>query len=198
MGPMKPPGHEGSSFRPDGRASHRRPDGGRRLWRRMGLRSTLTGVLLLLVLGGCHIPRWPVAGEISSPFGLRSGSGVLPSTHHGVDIPLPEGTPVRAALPGRVRFAGTMTGYGEVIWLEHRRGTLTVYAHLSRIDVSTGAEVDHRQVIGLSGATGRVTAPHLHFEVWMGGRPVDPVHVMGPRPRPSTGRGRTTTGSSGL
>lgn len=150
------------------------------------LRLLVPGLLLGLLLAGCHIPRWPVAGDISSPFGLRSGSGFLPSTHHGVDIPLPEGTPVRAALPGRVRFAGTMSGYGQVIWLEHPRQSLTVYAHLSRLDVATGEQVDHRQVIGLSGATGRVTAPHLHFEVWMGGRPVDPVHVMGPRPRPRT------------
>lgn len=143
---------------------------------------TVIAILTALMMAGCSVPRWPANGQISSPFGLRSGSGILPSVHHGIDIPMPEGTPIRATLPGRVRFAGTMSGYGNVIWLEHRRGTLTVYAHLSDMAVTTGQEVDHRQVIGRSGSTGRVTAPHLHFEVWMGGRPVDPVHVLGTRP----------------
>jgi murein DD-endopeptidase MepM/ murein hydrolase activator NlpD len=90
-----------------------------------------TLALLLLVLGGCTVPRWPVDGDLSSPFGLRvRSSAILPSVHHGVDIRAPTGTPVHAVLPGRVRFAGTMGGYGKVIWLEHRFGTLTVYAHL--------------------------------------------------------------------
>jgi murein DD-endopeptidase MepM/ murein hydrolase activator NlpD len=122
-----------------------------------------------------------VEGEMSSPFGLRF-RGILPSVHHGVDVPLPVGTPVRAVLPGRVRFAGEMRGYGRVVWLEHRRGTLTVYAHLSELRVRTGENVRRDQEIGRSGATGDITGPHLHFEVWKGGRPVDPVHFLGRRP----------------
>ncbi len=132
-------------------------------------------------MAGCSIPHWPVQGQISSPFGMRF-MGTLPSVHHGVDIPLPVGTPVHAVLPGRVRFAGTMSGYGNVIWLEHSRGILSVYAHLDRIEVSTGAQVEHRARIGTSGATGNVTGPNLHFEIWKGGRPVDPVHFLGGRP----------------
>lgn len=110
--------------------------------------------------------------------------GTLPSVHHGVDLRAAPGTPVRAMLPGRVRFAGEMRGYGRVVWIDHRRGAMTVYAHLSEVQVRTGERVDHRQILGLSGATGDVTAPHLHFEVWKGGRPVDPVPFLGGRPSP--------------
>ncbi len=140
--------------------------------------------LVPLLLAGCALPRWPVQAEMTSPFGLRSGGGLLPSVHHGVDLRVPTGTPVVAVLPGRVRFAGEMSGYGQVIWLEHSRGALTVYAHLSRIQVRAGDRVSRDEQIGLSGATGRVTAPHLHFEVWKGGRPVDPVPFLGRRPSP--------------
>jgi murein DD-endopeptidase MepM/ murein hydrolase activator NlpD len=139
---------------------------------------------LLVTLPGCGVPRWPVEAEMTSPFGLRFRT-TLPSVHHGVDLRVPTGTPVRAILGGRVRFAGQMGGYGQVIWLEHRRGTLTVYAHLSQIQVRAGDRVGRDQQIGLSGATGNVTAPHLHFEVWKGGRPVDPVQFLGRRPSPA-------------
>ncbi|TVR54267.1 MAG: M23 family metallopeptidase [Gemmatimonadales bacterium] len=147
------------------------------------LPSILLALGLLLSLPGCGLPRWPVQAEMTSPFGLRF-MGTFPSAHHGVDLRVPTGTPVLAVLGGRVRFAGEMGGYGQVIWLEHARGALTVYAHLSQIQVRTGEEVRREQQIGLSGATGRVTAPHLHFEVWKGGRPVDPVQFLGRRPSP--------------
>jgi murein DD-endopeptidase MepM/ murein hydrolase activator NlpD len=142
-----------------------------------------TWVIVLLVLSGCAIPRWPADGTLTSPFGMR-WSGILPTVHRGVDLAMPVGTEVRAMTRGRVRFAGEMRGYGRVVWLEHpRRSMLTVYAHLSEIHVRTGEEVDHRQVIARSGATGNVTGPHLHFEVWVHGRPVDPVPFLGGRPR---------------
>ncbi|TVP49845.1 MAG: M23 family metallopeptidase [Gemmatimonadales bacterium] len=156
--------------------------------RRTG-RSLLAGLVVLLVTAGCSIPRWPLDGPMSSPFGLRVRSGaILPTVHHGVDIPVPTGTPVLAALPGNVRFAGVMGGYGNVIWLEHRGGALTVYAHLSTMSVRTGDRVRGRQEIARSGATGNVSGPHLHFEVWKGGRPVDPVQALGRRPRLTGGR----------
>jgi murein DD-endopeptidase MepM/ murein hydrolase activator NlpD len=101
---------------------------------------------------------------------------------------MPTGTPVLAMLPGTVRFAGVMGGYGNVIWLEHRGGILTVYAHLSEVTVRTGDRVTARELVGLSGASGNVSGPHLHMEVWKGGRPVDPVQVLGRRPRPSADR----------
>jgi murein DD-endopeptidase MepM/ murein hydrolase activator NlpD len=85
---------------------------------------------------------------------------------------------------GRVRFAGVMRGFGNVIWIDHRAGLLSVYAHLSEIGVRQGDRVDSGAVIGRSGASGSVTAPHLHFEVWRWGRPVDPIPILGGRPRP--------------
>jgi len=82
----------------------------------------------------------------------------------------------------RVRFAGTMSGFGNVVWLDHGGTILSVYAHLSSISVRQGDFVRRGEIVGLSGATGNVTAPHLHFEVWRGGREVDPVPLFGGPP----------------
>jgi murein DD-endopeptidase MepM/ murein hydrolase activator NlpD len=149
--------------------------------RRPRLRAVLIPGLVLALLAGCGIPRWPVEGPVTSPFGLR-WSGIMPRVHHGVDIRVPEGTPVHAMAAGQVRFAGRMGGYGNVVWIDHRRDMITVYAHLSRIEVRTGDRIERREVIGLSGSTGSVTAPHLHFEVWKAGRPVNPVPFLGSAP----------------
>ena len=130
---------------------------------------------------GCSLPRWPVDGRPSSGYGLRM-RGAWPDVHHGIDFPLPTGTPVRSMASGRVRFAGTMSGFGNVVWLDHAGGILSVYAHLSAIHVRAGAGVGAGDVVGLSGASGDVTAPHLHFEVWRWGRPVDPVPALGGLP----------------
>jgi murein DD-endopeptidase MepM/ murein hydrolase activator NlpD len=130
---------------------------------------------------GCSGLRWPVDGRPSSGYGLRT-RGIWPDIHHGVDFAVPEGTAVRAMARGRVRFAGAMSGYGNVVWLDHGRDVLSVYAHLSRIDVPAGGNVERGQILGTSGATGDVTAPHLHFEVWRWGRPVDPIPLMGGLP----------------
>lgn len=138
-------------------------------------------ILLALAAGACAIPRWPVEGPITSPFGLRM-RGILPSVHRGVDIGVPSGTEIRAMADGRVRFAGVMRGFGNVVWIDHGGEVLTVYAHLSRILVQQGEEVDGGDVLGLSGSSGDVTSPHLHFEVWRWGREVDPVPLLGGRP----------------
>ena len=82
----------------------------------------------------------------------------------------------------RVRFAGVMSGFGNVVWLDHGASLLSVYAHLSSISVREGELIRRGELVGLSGATGDVTAPHLHFEVWRGGHEVDPVPLMGGRP----------------
>jgi murein hydrolase activator len=137
--------------------------------------------LLLLLLAACALPRWPVDAPLTSPFGVR-WNGVVPSLHRGVDLGVPTGTPVRAMADGTVRFAGAMSGYGEVIWLDHGGEVLSVYAHLSRIDVSRGDAVGDRQVLGLSGSSGNVSGAHLHFEVWRWGREADPVMLLGGRP----------------
>ncbi len=147
-----------------------------------------TAVFLLMagpcLASGCSIPRWPVDGPLVSPFGIRF-QGLKPDLHRGVDIRVPEGTEVRAMKGGRVRFAGTMSGYGRVIWLDHPGEVMTVYAHLSVIRVEAGQLVEGSQVIALSGRSGNAAGPHLHFEVWRRGREVDPVPLLGGFPRGS-------------
>jgi murein DD-endopeptidase MepM/ murein hydrolase activator NlpD len=144
-----------------------------------------TRALFLLVLiptlilpAGCSIPRWPVRGALQSPFGFRT-RGFSLDLHRGVDIDVPDGTEVRAMKDGRVRFAGIMRGYGQVIWLDHPGSIMTVYAHLSAVYVRAGEDVQGGQVIAASGHSGDVTGPHLHFEVWRHGREVDPVPLLG-------------------
>jgi len=134
-----------------------------------------------LFAGACTIPRWPVEGPMTSPFGVRWRS-VLPEVHRGVDIAVPTGMHVLAMAPGRVLFAGTMDGYGNVVWIEHGGEVLTIYAHLSELLVRTGDGVRRRTVVGLSGMSGDATAPHLHFELWRWGRERDPVPLLGGRP----------------
>jgi len=118
---------------------------------------------------------------MTSAWGVR-WRGLLPEVHRGVDIAVPTGTPVRAMTGGRVRFAGAQSDYGNVIWIDHGGEVLTVYAHLSRIDVQTRQEIESGQQIGLSGASGNAAGPHLHFELWRWGREVDPVPLLGRRP----------------
>jgi murein DD-endopeptidase MepM/ murein hydrolase activator NlpD len=79
-----------------------------------------------------------------------------------------------------------MSGYGKVIWLDHRGRVMTVYAHLSSIRVERGERVEGGQIIALSGRSGNATGPHLHFEVWRHGREVDPVSFLGGFPRTGT------------
>ena len=137
--------------------------------------------LLVLAPAGCALPRWPVDAPITSPFGLRL-RGLLPELHRGVDLAVPEGTPVKAMASGTVRFAGSQRGYGNVVWLDHGGSILSVYAHLSALRVRTGAAIRGGDVIGLSGSTGDAAGPHLHFEVWRWGREADPVPLLGGRP----------------
>jgi murein DD-endopeptidase MepM/ murein hydrolase activator NlpD len=139
-------------------------------------------LILGLVPSACMLPRWPVEGPLTSAYGLRF-RGLLPNLHRGVDIGVPDGTEIRAMARGRVRFAGTMAGYGMVVWLDHPGQVITVYGHLSALHVRTGERVRGQQVIGLSGRSGSATGPHLHFEVWRHGREVDPVPFLGGFPR---------------
>lgn len=113
---------------------------------------------------------WPLAGAITSPFGLRESR-----QHEGIDIAAEEGTPVRAAAAGRVVFAGPRGTYGLAVILDHGDGTRTLYAHCSRLLVAEGSSVDTSTVIALSGNTGRSTGPHLHLEVLKNGVPLNPL-----------------------
>ncbi len=137
----------------------------------------VVSVLAAGSLTGCQTPQWPVRGGLNSPFGIRSQGGA--DLHRGVDLAADVGTPVRPILGGRVRFTGTMDGYGNVIWIDHGPDLLSVYAHLSEIDVEPLQDVSKSTVIGKTGSSGNVTGPHLHLEVWRWGREVDPVQFMG-------------------
>jgi len=139
--------------------------------------------LLAFLVAGCSIPRWPVDAPVVSQFGARREEGLLPRIHEGVDLDVPSGTPVRSMRPGTVRFAGERGGWGKVVIVDHARKVTTVYAHLSRVDVRTGETVKGKQVVGLSGASGNAQGPHLHFEVWIDGKPADPVPLLGGEPR---------------
>ncbi len=122
---------------------------------------------------------WPVNGRISSSFGRRldpfSGEG---SYHPGVDLEASMGTPVRAAADGVVRGAEWQGAYGRAVVIDHGGAVQTLYGHLSRFSVIAGQPIRRGEVIGYSGNTGRASGPHLHYEVRMGGTPVNPYHYL--------------------
>lgn len=117
----------------------------------------------------------PVARSESSGFGWREDPiRKRQKFHHGTDYRGKSGTPVLAAGPGTVIIAGRQGGYGNVIYIDHGNGVTTRYGHLRRIHVKKGATVVAGEKIGQIGSTGRTTGPHLHFEVRLAGRSVDP------------------------
>ena len=126
--------------------------------------------------GGPGSFSWPVTGTITSPFGWRSNPfGGSPEFHQGLDIAAPSGTTVTAAAGGTVIMAQWYGGYGNYILIDHGGGYSTGYGHLSAIYVSNGQSVSRGQAIGAVGSTGQSTGPHLHFEVRINGKPVDPA-----------------------
>ncbi|HHV62984.1 MAG TPA: peptidoglycan DD-metalloendopeptidase family protein [Firmicutes bacterium] len=122
---------------------------------------------------------WPVRGRISSSFGSRRHPVTGVYHHHtGIDIATATGTPVRATAKGVVSYAGWQGGYGLVVIINHGGGITTVYGHNSRLVVHAGQQVAKGQVIAYSGCTGTSTGPHVHYEVRLGGKPVDPRRYM--------------------
>jgi murein DD-endopeptidase MepM/ murein hydrolase activator NlpD len=116
---------------------------------------------------------WPVRGRITSGFGMRWGR-----LHAGIDIAAGRGTAIRAARAGTVIASGYQGGYGNVVIISHGGGFSTLYAHQSRRSVGDGARVSQGEVVGYVGSTGHSTGPHLHFEVRVGGSPVNPRRYL--------------------
>ncbi|HEX3032469.1 MAG TPA: M23 family metallopeptidase [Bacillota bacterium] len=124
-------------------------------------------------LSGDSRLSWPVGGDISSNYGSRWGR-----SHNGIDIAGNNGRTVRAAAAGRVVSAGYEGGYGKMVVIRHDNGLTTRYAHLARIEVNTGDQVDRGEAIGIVGSTGNTTGPHLHFEVLKSGDFRNPIGYL--------------------
>jgi len=128
----------------------------------------------------------PTSGLLRSRFSTSRLHPILGEAraHEGVDITAPRGTPILAAADGRVMSAGRNTSYGLAVELEHGYGYSTLYAHASQVLVRAGQRVSRGDVIALVGSTGLSTAPHLHYEVRVGGRAVDPMNYILPGAAP--------------
>jgi murein DD-endopeptidase MepM/ murein hydrolase activator NlpD len=116
---------------------------------------------------------WPARGVLTSRFGWR-----YRRHHEGIDLAAPRGTPIYAARDGKVDFAGWKGGYGRVVYLAHGGGLVTVYGHASSLSVQSGQQVKKGQMIARVGCTGRCTGSHLHFEVRVNGRAVNPLTYL--------------------
>jgi murein DD-endopeptidase MepM/ murein hydrolase activator NlpD len=122
---------------------------------------------------------WPATGRISGVYGSqRILNGEARAPHVGLDIAVPVGTPLRAAAAGRVLLAMDLYFTGHTVVLDHGFGVQTLYAHLSRLEVAEGEMLAAGQGIGLSGATGRVTGPHLHFALNWFATALDPATAL--------------------
>lgn len=117
--------------------------------------------------------RWPLSAPVGDRFGPR---GVR--FHTGIDIEAAMGTAVGASRAGTVTWAGPADGYGNLVVLAHGSGVRTFYAHLARLDVRVGQRVAAGGEVGLVGATGEATGPHLHFEVRVRGAAIDPLAAL--------------------
>jgi murein DD-endopeptidase MepM/ murein hydrolase activator NlpD len=117
----------------------------------------------------------PVRARINSGFGRRpSPWGEGTEFHRGIDLAASPGTPVKATAPGVVSFAGKMPDYGNTIVVDHGSDIKTRFGHLHKIHIAPGDRVERGQEIAVSGNTGRSTGPHLHYELLVQGRPIDP------------------------
>jgi murein DD-endopeptidase MepM/ murein hydrolase activator NlpD len=119
--------------------------------------------------------RWPVRGRVIAGFGPKTGG----AQNDGINLAVPEGTPVKAADDGVVAYAGNeLKGYGNLVLIRHANGFVSAYAHASELLVKRGDTIKRGQVIAHAGQTGNVTSPQLHFEIRKGSTPVDPAQYL--------------------
>lgn len=148
---------------------------------------TITGVPSIAPVspGPITLPTSPTSARISSGFGMRTHPVAGGRQHHdGIDVAVPSGTPIKSVKSGKVIFAGEQRGYGYSVEVKHDDNTSTFYAHLSSIGVRVGQAVGGGEVVGLSGGgrndpgRGTSTGPHLHFELRVNGKKVDPGNPL--------------------
>jgi len=119
--------------------------------------------------------RWPVRGRVITGFGPKPTG----QQNDGINVAVPEGTPVKAAEDGVVAYAGSeLKGYGNLVLVRHSNGFVTAYAHASELMVKRGDPIKRGQVIAKAGQTGQVNSPQLHFEIRKGSSPIDPMPLL--------------------
>jgi murein DD-endopeptidase MepM/ murein hydrolase activator NlpD len=119
--------------------------------------------------------RWPVRGRVIAGYGAKNNG----KQNDGINLAVPEGTPVKAAEDGVVAYAGNeLKGYGNLVLIRHSNGFVTAYAHASELLVKRGETIKRGQTIAKSGQSGEVASPQLHFEIRKGSTPVDPLQFL--------------------
>jgi murein DD-endopeptidase MepM/ murein hydrolase activator NlpD len=119
--------------------------------------------------------RWPVRGKVITSYGAKTNG----KANDGINLAVPEGTPVKAAEDGVVAYSGNeLKGYGNLVLVRHANGYVTAYAHASELLVKRGDTIKRGQVIAKSGQSGEVGSPQLHFEIRKGSTPVDPLQFL--------------------
>ncbi len=119
--------------------------------------------------------RWPVRGRVITTYGAKTNG----KQNDGINVAVPEGTPVKAAEDGVVAYSGNeLKGYGNLILVRHANGYVTAYAHASELMVKRGDTIKRGQIIAKSGQSGEVSSPQLHFEIRKGSSPVDPLQFL--------------------
>jgi murein DD-endopeptidase MepM/ murein hydrolase activator NlpD len=141
------------------------------------IRASLPGTGVRFESGASVPSHWPLDMQGFITRG-QVRPGVVDESHPGIDIAVPLGTPVRAAGGGSVSEAGYNADYGLFVLLRHPSGYETMYGHMSRLITAEGDEVQAGEVIGLSGNSGRSTAPHLHFEIRRDAKSIDPLELV--------------------
>lgn len=144
-----------------------------------GLASVKTRIETQQALGRATPSTWPIVGWLSSSFGSRKDPFTgQPDFHTGLDISASHGTPIRATADGVVEVAGPHGNYGNAVQLSHGYGIGTRFGHMAQVGVRLGQKVKRGDVIGYVGATGRATSPHLHYEILINGKPINPLLLL--------------------